>query len=176
MGMELPDNRLEGLMAPAKTNPVFVDGRPCLPSAFAIGPANPHSRHAMQALNNYFLVFIGGGLGACLRHACNLIGARVAVGSPWPWSTFLINISGALLMGLVVEAFALRNGASPQLRLLLATGILGGYTTFSTYALEIGLLLQRGQHGLAALYAGGSVALGLAGLFGGMKLARLVLG
>ncbi len=176
MGMELPDNRLEGLMAPAKTNPVFVDGRPCLPSAFAIGPANPHSRHAMQALNNYFLVFIGGGLGACLRHACNLIGARVAVGSPWPWSTFLINISGALLMGVVVEAFALRNGASPQLRLLLATGILGGYTTFSTYALEIGLLLQRGQHGLAALYAGGSVALGLAGLFGGMKLARLVLG
>lgn len=176
MGMELPDNRLEGLMAPAKTNPVFVDGRPCLPSAFAIGPANPHSRHAMQALNNYFLVFIGGGLGASLRHACNLIGARVAVGSPWPWSTFLINISGALLMGVVVEAFALRNGASPQLRLLLATGILGGYTTFSTYALEIGLLLQRGQHGLAALYAGGSVALGLAGLFGGMKLARLVLG
>ncbi|WP_422353074.1 fluoride efflux transporter CrcB [Stenotrophomonas sp. AR026] len=130
----------------------------------------------MQALNNYFLVFVGGGIGACLRHACNLIGARVAVGSPWPWSTFLINISGALLMGVVVEVFAMRNGASPQLRLLLATGILGGYTTFSTYALEIGLLLQRGHHGLAALYAGGSVALGLAGLFGGMKLARLVLG
>lgn len=147
MGMELPDNRLEGLMAPAKTNPVFVDGRPCLPSAFAIGPANPHSRHAMQALNNYFLVFIGGGLGACLRHACNLIGARVAVGSPWPWSTFLINISGALLMGVVVEAFALRNGASPQLRLLLATGILGGYTTFSTYALEIGLLRSAASMG-----------------------------
>jgi len=163
-------------MAPARTNPVFVDGRSCLPSAFAIDPANPHSRHAMQALNNYFLVFVGGGIGACLRHACNLIGARVAVGSPWPWSTFLINVSGALLMGVVVEVFAMRNGASPQLRLLLATGILGGYTTFSTYALEIGLLLQRGQHGLAALYAGGSVALGLAGLFGGMKLARLVLG
>jgi len=163
-------------MAPARTNPAFVDGRSCLPSPFAVEPANPHARHAMQALNNYFLVFIGGGLGACLRHACNLIGARVAVGSPWPWSTFLINISGALLMGVVVEVFAMRNGASPQLRLLLATGILGGYTTFSTYALEIGLLLQRGQHGLAALYAGGSVALGLAGLFGGMKLARLVLG
>ncbi|EKT4087429.1 fluoride efflux transporter CrcB [Stenotrophomonas maltophilia] len=130
----------------------------------------------MQTLNNYFLVFVGGGIGACLRHACNLIGARVAVGSPWPWSTFLINVSGALLMGVVVEVFAMRNGASPQLRLLLATGILGGYTTFSTYALEIGLLLQRGQHGQAALYAGGSVALGLAGLFGGMKLARLVLG
>lgn len=130
----------------------------------------------MHALNNYLLVFVGGGLGACLRHACNLIGTRVAVGSPWPWSTFLINISGALLMGALVEAFALRNGASPQLRLLLVTGVLGGYTTFSTYALEIGLLLQRGQHGLAASYAGGSVALGLVGLFGGMKLARLVLG
>ena len=86
----------------------------------------------MQTLNNYFLVFVGGGIGACLRHACNLIGARVAVGSPWPWSTFLINVSGALLMGVVVEVFAMRNGASPQLRLLLATGILGGYTTFST--------------------------------------------
>jgi len=144
--------------------------------AYAVDPANKHSRQTMQALNNYVLVFLGGGAGACLRHACNLLGARVAVGSPWPWSTFLINISGALLMGVVVEAFALRNGASPQLRLLLTTGILGGYTTFSTYSLEIGLLLQRGQHGLAALYAGGSVALGLAGLFGGMKLARLALG
>ncbi|KAG0753781.1 hypothetical protein G6F24_012794 [Rhizopus arrhizus] len=71
---------------------------------------------------------------------------------------------------------AITDGLGFTLRLLLATGILGGYTTFSTYALEIGLLLQRGQHGLAALYAGGSVALGLAGLFGGMKLARLVLG
>lgn len=130
----------------------------------------------MQALNNYVLVFLGGGAGACLRHACNLIGTRFAVGSPWPWSTFLVNISGALLMGAVVEAFALRNGASPQLRLLLTTGILGGYTTFSTYSLEIGLLLQRGQHGLAALYAGGSIALGLAGLFVGMNLARLALG
>ncbi len=130
----------------------------------------------MQALNNYVLVFLGGGAGACLRHACNLIGTRFAVGSPWPWSTFLVNISGALLMGVVVEAFALRNGASPQLRLLLTTGILGGYTTFSTYSLEIGLLLQRGQHGLAARYAGGSIALGLAGLFVGMKLARLALG
>ena len=97
----------------------------------------------MQTLNNYVLVFIGGGIGACLRHACNLIGARVAVGSPWPWSTFLINISGALLMGVVVEVFAMRNGASPQLRLLLATGILGGYTTFSTYALEIGSAAAR---------------------------------
>jgi len=144
--------------------------------AYAVDPANQHSRQTMQALNNYVLVFLGGGAGACLRHACNLLGARVAVGSPWPWSTFLINISGALLMGVVVEAFALRNGASPQLRLLLTTGILGGYTTFSTFSLEIGLLLQRGQHGLAALYAGGSVALGLAGLFGGMKLARLALG
>jgi CrcB protein len=163
-------------MAPARTNAAFVDGRSRLPSAFAINTANPLSRHAMQSLNNYLLVFVGGGAGACLRHACNLIGARVAMGSPWPWSTFLINLSGALLMGVVVEAFALRNGASPQLRLLLATGILGGYTTFSTYALEIGVLLQRGQHGLAALYAGGSVALGVAGLFGGMKLARLALG
>jgi CrcB protein len=130
----------------------------------------------MHALNNYFLVFIGGGLGACLRHACNLIGARVAVGSPWPWSTFLINISGALLMGVLVEAFALRNGASPQLRLLLATGILGGYTTFSTYALENRPAAAARPAWTGSVYAGGSVALGLAGLFGGMKLARLVLG
>lgn len=127
-------------------------------------------------MNNYVLVFLGGGAGACLRHFCNLIGSRIVVGSSWPWATFLVNISGAILMGVVVEAFALRNGASPQLRLLLTTGILGGYTTFSTFSLEIGLLLQRGQHGLAALYAGGSVLLGVAGLFAGMKLARLVMG
>jgi CrcB protein len=163
-------------MAPVVDEPGVRQWQAVPAIAYAVDPANKHSRQTMQALNNYVLVFLGGGAGACLRHACNLLGARVAVGSPWPWSTFLINISGALLMGVVVEAFALRNGASPQLRLLLTTGILGGYTTFSTYSLEIGLLLQRGQHGLAALYAGGSVALGLAGLFGGMKLARLALG
>jgi len=128
-----------------------------------------------MGIYGFILVFVGGGLGSALRHGSNLLALRL-VGSAYPLGTLAINVLGAFVMGVVVEWFALKTSLPQSARLFITTGILGGFTTFSTYALEIGLLLQRGQHGLAALYAGGSVALGLAGLFGGMKLARLVLG
>ncbi|MBI5277558.1 MAG: fluoride efflux transporter CrcB [Burkholderiales bacterium] len=120
---------------------------------------------------DYLLVFVGGGIGASLRHWVNGVGLRL-FGYDYPWGTFFINVSGSLLMGMVVELAAQKASLSPQVRLLVATGILGGYTTFSTFSLETGLLHTRGEHLAAIAYAAGSVLLGVAAFFLGMHALR----
>ena len=120
---------------------------------------------------SYLLVFVGGGLGATLRHFVNLTCARW-IGTGFPWGTFIINITGSTVMGLIAGYLAFRGGASQHWRLFLMTGILGGYTTFSAFSLDAALLYERGELGLAALYVLGSVALSIAGLFGGLALVR----
>jgi CrcB protein len=117
------------------------------------------------------LVFVGGGLGAALRHLVNLLSLRL-VGTAWPYGTLFINVTGSILMGVVAGLFAWKVSLPPTLRLFIATGILGGYTTFSTFSLETALLIERGQAAQALLYVGASVVLGLAGLFAGMAAAR----
>jgi CrcB protein len=120
---------------------------------------------------NYLLVFVGGGLGATVRHAVNMICAR-AFGTHFPFGTFLINVSGSVVMGLIAGYLAFRGSAAQPWRLFVMTGVLGGYTTFSAFSLDTALLYERGQIGLAALYAAGSVVLAVAGLFGGLALVR----
>ena len=120
---------------------------------------------------NYLLVFIGGGLGATLRHLVNVVCARL-LGTAFPWSTFIINISGSTVMGLIAGYLAFKGEASQPWRLFIMTGILGGYTTFSAFSLDTALLYQRGEIGLAALYVLGSVVLSIAGLFAGLALVR----
>ena len=120
---------------------------------------------------NYFLVFLGGGLGAAARHGVNVISLRL-FGTGFPLGTLLINIVGCLAMGLFVEYFALRSGVSPSTRLFVTTGVIGGFTTFSAFALEAALLHHRGQLGLAAIYVAASVLLSIGALFGGMALIR----
>ena len=120
---------------------------------------------------SYLLVFFGGGLGASLRHLVNLICAR-CIGIGFPWGTFIINISGSTVMGLIAGYLAFKGEASQPWRLFLMTGILGGYTTFSAFSLDAALLYERGEFGLAALYVLGSVVLSIAGLFGGLALMR----
>ncbi len=119
----------------------------------------------------YLLVFIGGGLGAALRHFVNGLSLRL-VGTALPWGTFFINVSGSILMGVVVGVFASKLPLPPALRLFVATGILGGYTTFSTFSLEAAMLMERGQALMALGYVAGSVLLGVGGLFAGMALVR----
>ncbi|MET0868912.1 MAG: fluoride efflux transporter CrcB [Pseudorhodoplanes sp.] len=119
----------------------------------------------------YVLVFLGGGLGAMLRHGVNMATARL-VGTAFPWSTFFINVTGSLAMGLIAGWFALKSGAPQAWRLFLTTGILGGYTTFSAFSLDAGLLYERGELGQAAFYVAGSVILSIAGLFAGLWLVR----
>lgn len=120
---------------------------------------------------SYLLVFFGGGLGASLRHLVNLTCAR-ALGTGFPWGTFIINITGSTVMGLIAGYLAFKGAASQPWRLFLMTGVLGGYTTFSAYSLDAALLYERGELASAALYVAGSVALSIAGLFGGLALVR----
>ena len=94
------------------------------------------------------------------------------LGTGFPWGTFIINISGSTVMGLIAGYLAFKGEASQPWRLFLMTGILGGYTTFSAYSLDAALLYERGELGLAALYVIGSVVLSIAGLFGGLALVR----
>jgi CrcB protein len=124
----------------------------------------------MQA---YLLVFVGAGLGGALRHFLNIVIGR-ALGSEFPWATAFINVSGSFVMGALVGWLAFRAGAgwTQHMRLFVATGILGGYTTFSTFSLESILLLERNQVGSALAYVGGSVLLGIVALFAGLMLVR----
>ena len=120
---------------------------------------------------DYLLVFAGGGIGAALRHWVNRI-ALALYGADYPWGTLFINVSGSLLMGVVVELATLRTGLPAHLRLFIATGILGGYTTFSTFSLETGMLHARGDTAMAIAYALGSLVLGVAAFFAGMHGVR----
>ena len=122
-------------------------------------------------MKSYLLVFFGGGLGASLRHLVNIISAR-GLGTAFPWGTFIINISGSLVMGLIAGYLAFKGEASQPWRLFLMTGILGGYTTFSAFSLDAALLYERGEIGSALFYVLGSVVLSIAGLFAGLALVR----
>ena len=119
----------------------------------------------------YLIVFIGGGIGAALRHGVNLAGMRLA-GVTFPYATLFANVTGSLVMGLLAGYFAFKGGTSQNLRLFLTTGILGGYTTFSAFSLDAVLLYERGEIGAAATYVVSSVALAILGLVVGLALAR----
>lgn len=120
---------------------------------------------------NYVLVFIGGGLGSTLRHAINVACAR-CIGMAFPYGTFIINITGSIVMGLIAGYLAFKGEASQPWRLFLMTGVLGGYTTFSAFSLDAALLYERGEVGLALFYVLGSVVFAIAGLFAGLALVR----
>jgi CrcB protein len=121
----------------------------------------------------YLIVFLGGGLGAALRHGINLAAFRL-VGTEFPYGTLLINVFGSLAMGLIAEYFALKGGLPQHLRLFLTTGILGGFTTFSAFSLEAALLYERGQLAGAAIYVVASVVLAIAALFAGLAIVRAI--
>jgi CrcB protein len=115
-------------------------------------------------------VGVGGGVGALLRYF--VAGWVQPAGSAFNWGIFAVNITGGLLMGMIVEASALKLNLTPEMRAFLTTGILGGYTTFSTFSLDSALLLQKGEYALAAFYIIGSVALSIAALFAGLWIVR----
>ncbi len=126
-------------------------------------------------IKGLLLVALGGGVGAALRHLVSL-GALRALGPNWPWGTMTVNILGSLLMGLLVGWLALRVDGGRDLRLLLATGALGGFTTFSAFSLETALMIERRAFAAAGAYAGLSVLLCVTALFAGLMTARRIFG
>jgi fluoride exporter len=118
-------------------------------------------------------VALGGALGSLARYF--VAGAVQSAAWPgFPWGIFVVNISGGFIMGLIVEASALKFSLSPDLRAFLTIGILGGYTTFSTFSLDSVLLIQRGAYGAAAAYITGSAILSIGALFAGLWLVRSI--
>jgi CrcB protein len=123
----------------------------------------------------YFIVFLGAGVGGGLRHLVNTLVTRLA-GTGFPWGIMVINVTGSLVMGLAAGWLAFKSSAgwSQHARLFAMTGILGGYTTFSAFSLDVAVLWERGQVLAAALYIAGSVALSILGLFAGLAIVRAV--
>jgi len=119
----------------------------------------------------YLIVFLGGGLGAALRHGVNLGAARL-FGTGFPFGTLSVNVLGSLAIGLIAAWFAFRGDASQHWRLFFTTGLLGGFTTFSAFSLDVALLYERGAIGFAVLYVLLSLVLSVAGLFAGLALVR----
>jgi CrcB protein len=116
-------------------------------------------------------VALGGGVGAVIRFFV----ASTIQSAAWPgypWGIFVVNITGGFAMGLIVELSALRMQLTPEMRAFLTTGVLGGYTTFSTFSLDSVLLIERGNYGSAAIYIVGSTLLSILALFAGLWLVR----
>jgi len=123
------------------------------------------------------LVALGGGTGAWLRHMTGRIflaklGPNLA--TAFPWSTLTCNVLGSLAMGLLVGWLARHGHGGEGWRLFLGVGLLGGFTTFSSFSLEFALLVERGAMGHAVFYAAVSMAGAIAGLFAGLTLMRAV--
>jgi fluoride exporter len=124
-------------------------------------------------MNALVLVFLGAGLGGAARHLVNLGCAR-ACGTAFPFGTLAVNIVGSLLMGLLAGWLALRSGIawSQNLKLFLATGVLGGFTTFSAFSLDAISLIERGDWALASFYVLASVMLSILSLGLGLAMMR----
>ncbi len=116
---------------------------------------------------------MGGAIGASARYLVG-VGALRLIGTGFPWGTLIVNVGGSLIMGLMIETFALRYSVSNEFRTFLATGVLGGFTTFSAFSLDIAVLMERKAQGLAVIYLGASVGLSVLALFAGLYIARII--
>ena len=119
----------------------------------------------------FLLVFIGGGIGIALRHGSALVAARW-FGTGLPYGTLFVNIFGSFVMGLITEYWALKSGLPQPVRLFLTTGIIGGFTTFSTFSLDTAVLWERGQSLATLAYVLGSVVVSISALFAGLAVVR----
>lgn len=125
-------------------------------------------------MNVMLAVFAGGGLGALMRHYAVLAAARLA-GEGFPYGTMAVNILGCLAAGALMEYLALRGQWPLELRALVFTGFLGGFTTFSAFSIDFFRLLQAGNMTAALGYAALTVVLALGACMAGILLMRGVL-
>ena len=128
-------------------------------------------------MTRFLLVAAGGALGSMARYGLGLAAARLAPNAGWPLGTFAANVLGGLAMGLLVGWLAFKGGAHQEtIRLFAAVGVLGGFTTFSSYSLEAVMMIERRDYGLAAAYVVGSVVMAVVALFIGLVIARRAFG
>ncbi|MBX3483017.1 fluoride efflux transporter CrcB [Phenylobacterium sp.] len=126
-------------------------------------------------MSNLLLVAVGGAFGATLRYLLGVQAFR-SLGSGWPYGTLMANVLGGFAMGVLAGVLALRGGADQERwRLLLGVGVLGGFTTFSAYSLEVALMIERREWASAFVYSLGSVVLSVSALFLGLLLMRKLL-
>ena len=124
-------------------------------------------------IKNLLLVGLGGGIGSIARYLCQKWFSE-NYPHPFPWGTFLVNLCGCFLIGVFYAAAERTSVLSPQTRLLLITGFCGGFTTFSTFAFENMNLLRSGDILYFSVYIAASVVLGIAGVFGGIAITKLL--
>ena len=127
-------------------------------------------------MSSVLLVFLGGGIGSVLRY---LVGLQAAKGfgpftgaEGWPWGTFVVNVIGCFAMGLCFRLLPLPDVAVPNARLLLMTGVLGGFTTFSAFALDAAQLWIRQDIAGLSLYLAGTFISTLAGVALGLAIGK----
>lgn len=124
-------------------------------------------------ISNFILVGLGGAIGAMMRHGAGLVALRLSANA-FPWGTLAVNVIGSLCIGLFVGLLALMTAWSHEVRLFVVVGILGGFTTFSAFSLDIVSLIEREQMLSAILYCVGSVLLSVAATFLGLFMVRAV--
>ena len=124
---------------------------------------------------NLLFVAVGGAFGSVARYVLN-DRVRAVLGTGWPSGIFTINVLGGLLMGCLVGILAHRGGTDQERwRVLIGVGVLGGFTTFSSFSLDVALMIERRAYGQAALYSLASVVVSVAALFAGLMLMRKLL-
>ncbi|WP_207484316.1 fluoride efflux transporter CrcB [Arenibaculum pallidiluteum] len=123
-------------------------------------------------MSTVLAVAAGGAIGSVARYLVG-VAALLWLGPGFPYGTLAVNVVGSFLMGVVAGLGTLVWQPPAELRAFLATGILGGFTTFSTFSLDLGLMIERGDFGAAAVYTLASMILSVVGLFVGMWLVRM---
>ena len=119
-------------------------------------------------------VAIGGAIGSVVRYLIS-VAAIERFGTAFPYGTFAINVLGSFLIGIVAHLALTRAlGVSPELRVFLAVGVLGGFTTFSSFSIEAITMVRNGANVAALAYVAGSVVFGLIAAYAGVQTARLV--
>ena len=122
-------------------------------------------------MSNLLLVAVGGAIGAALRHLSGIAALRI-MGAGFPWGTLFVNVLGSFIMGLFIAWMVKKTGVSNDMRLFVATGILGGFTTFSAFSLDVANMVERGAMGGAFIYIAASVIISLAAVFIGLWFGR----
>jgi CrcB protein len=145
----------------------------CAQASESIGYPGGIAAGMVVKMAPFLAISLGGILGANARYLVSLYVAE-RFGAAFPYGTFLINVTGSLVIGFFLTLAVEKLAIDPLWRLFFATGFLGAYTTFSTYTYEAAVLLRAGSYGPALLYLFGSVLVGMVGVFAGILAAERI--